>query len=73
MLRHLPMCLLAFCVFCGCASQPAPCSAGDAVMAAKALECRSHAKAECAGMPDNECPVVAECDAWVEARCGGAK
>jgi hypothetical protein len=55
-----------------CPAQQTPCTPSDAVMAEHALECAARVRLECKGIPDNECPVVAECDAWGEARCGFA-
>ncbi len=52
------------------ACTPTPCSPSDTVMAAKAVECRARVRTECATLPDEKCPVIAECDAWGEARCG---
>jgi hypothetical protein len=52
------------------ACAPTPCSPSDTVMAAKAVECRARVRTECATLPDEKCPVIAECDAWGEARCG---
>ena len=53
-----------------CSNSPQPCSPTDTAMAAHALECAARVRAECAGVPDSECPAIKECDAWGEARCG---
>lgn len=53
-----------------CSKPLVPCSPNDTVMAAHAAECRARVEAECVGVPDSECPVIADCDAWGEARCG---
>jgi hypothetical protein len=56
--------------FPGCSSNPDPCSAKDAEMVAKAAECRLRVDQDCKGIPDSECDVIRECDAWADARCG---
>ena len=53
-----------------CPAQETPCSPSDAVMAAHALECAARVREECADVLDSECPVIKECDAWGDARCG---
>ncbi len=50
----------------------APCSPSDVTMIAHAAECRARVQAECANVPDAECPAIKDCDAWGEARCGFA-
>lgn len=49
---------------------PPTCSPDDAAMAAHAVECRIRVKNECKGVPNDECPVIKECDRWGESRCG---
>ena len=46
------------------------CDPRNAEMAAKLLECRLEVQRQCADMLDEDCPVVAACDDWVDRRCG---
>lgn len=62
-------------IFLACSGSggPKPCSSEDAVMIAKAAECRARVNTECADLLDSACPVIAECDKWAEDRCGVTK
>jgi hypothetical protein len=52
------------------APQSGPC--GDAALAAIVLECRTRKVTECKGIPDESCPLIAECDKRIDdwERCG---
>jgi hypothetical protein len=65
----LILALTCACALASCSTTPPPCSPSNPEMVAKATECRVRVQAECKGVPDSECPAVAECDHWGEARC----
>lgn len=60
-------------VAASCISQSKTCTPADAVMVAHGAECAARVHA-CAGDPKCRAAVIAECDAWGDARCsiGGA-
>lgn len=62
--------LVALClVACG-AFTPAPCSATDVEMAAKAADCVARVGVACKGIPlDEPCPFEEECKAYSRERC----
>lgn len=66
----LVLACVAVLVGVSCTQTAAPCTPGDTVMAAHALECAARVHAECKNVPDSECPAIKDCDAWGEARCG---
>lgn len=65
--------LAALCLGCATASGASvagPC--GDAALAGIVTECRARKVVECKGIPDEQCPLIKECDARIDAweECG---
>jgi hypothetical protein len=46
-----------------------PCALQNPEYRAVLAECAARVRMECKNISDDECPVVAECDALVEKRC----
>lgn len=63
----LALCCVLAGLATGCASAP-PCTPGDVVMPAHLAECRLRMHA-CGADTDCRNAVLAECEAWGEARC----
>jgi hypothetical protein len=56
---------------CGCtgADIVEPCSLANPEFAGFLAQCRLRVETECAGITDEACPAVTECDAEVDRRC----
>lgn len=52
-----------------CAATQDPCSFEEPRFAALVATCRARVEIECEGIPDDACPVIAECEQQIDRIC----
>lgn len=58
-----------FLVGCAGTDITEPCSYANPEFVGYLAQCRARVEEQCNGIPDNDCPVVNECDREIDRRC----